>query len=282
MNLSPKIRAQYLLPHLILSRFAGKLANCRVKWLKNFLIKRFCKKYKIDLTESQEQNPADYPDFNSFFTRALKGNARIFPSEQSAIISPADGIISQIGEIDIETTLQAKGLTYELQALLADTPLAKEFQNGKFATIYLAPHNYHRVHMPFKGKLQKMLYVPGKLFSVNQKTANSISELFTKNERVITVFDTDIGKMALVLVGAMLVGNIETVWAGAVNPLHEKAPKIVDYISQNIVLERAAELGRFKFGSTVIVLFAKDAIEWSENTKTSQQVKMGEILGSHL
>lgn len=282
MNLSPKIVVQYLLPHHILSRLCGKLASYRVKWLKNFLIICFIKKYKVDLTEAVEENPYNYADFNSFFTRALKDGMRPLPAEMNTLVSPADGIISQIGKIRENSILQAKGFDYEVAAMLGDTTIAKEFINGAFATIYLAPSNYHRVHMPIGGTLKKMLYIPGKLFSVNRQTAETIPNLFSNNERVVAIFDTEVGKMAMILVGAMIVGGIETTWAGTINPHHEKELQVTDYSEQKIIFNRGDEMGRFKLGSTVILLFAEDSVKWHENLVTTQAVKMGMSLGCRL
>lgn len=277
--MSIKILFQQIIPQQTLSKLAGKLANCKIKIIKNFFIKFFMEKYHVTLGDAVFENPNDYPDFNSFFTRELKPSARIIASNDNAIISPVDGTVSQIGKIFADQLIQAKNFHYSLSALLGEEKIAEHFQNGTFATIYLAPKNYHRVHMPISGKLSKMLYIPGNLFSVNNETAKNISNLFTKNERVVTIFDTDIGKMAVVLVGAIIVGNIETVWAGTINSQHGKNIIEKDYNTESMFLNRGAEMGRFKLGSTVIVLFQENKIAWQENIIATVSVQMGQLVG---
>jgi phosphatidylserine decarboxylase len=237
------------------------------------------KKYQITLQDALLENPDDFPDFNSFFTRELKPGARIIANDENAIISPVDGTISQIGKIVADQLIQVKNFNYNLSSLLGDEKIAGHFQNGNFATIYLAPKNYHRVHMPISGKLNQMFYIPGDLFSVNNDTAENVPNLFTRNERVVTNFDTEIGKMVVVLVGAIIVGNIETMWAGTINPRHEKNIVRRAYNTENIFLNRGAEMGRFKLGSTVIVLFQENKITWQDNIIANTTVQMGQQLG---
>jgi len=280
MNLSSKIIIQYLLPQHILSWLCGKLASCRIQWIKNFFIMCFIKKYKINLIEYKEENPYNYATFNEFFTRELKVGMRPLPRQNNIIIAPCDGTISQIGKIKNNTLIQAKGFNYTLFGLLGSKEFANNFVNGHFATIYLAPSNYHRVHMPCSGTLLHMSYIPGKLFSVNKKTAEVIPNLFANNERVVAIFETLVGKMAVILVGAMIVGGIETSWAGTINLQHAKAIRNIDYRKEQVVLARGDEMGRFKLGSTVIVLFGEHALNWQKEITLNQPLKMGAELGN--
>jgi len=270
---------QYLAPQRLLTDFAGWLSERRSTWFKNWQINYLIKKYGANLQEAQLENIADYPTFNSFFTRHLKPELRPIASAPTAIASPADGAISQIGAIRETQLLQAKGFDYSLADLLASEDLAKPFINGEFATIYLSPKDYHRVHMPFTGTLTETIFIPGKLFSVNQKTANHVPRLFARNERLVCLFDTAAGPMAVILVGAMLVGSICTVWNGVV-----RASKITHQTyptsgSDCITLERGAELGHFKMGSTVIILLPKGAA-WLNTLAANSVVRMGELLGN--
>ena len=215
MQLKTKIHIflQKILPQHGLSTFAGWVANCRIKWLKNFLIKDFIRRYKVDLSIAKDENIENYPDFNSFFTRKLKNAARPIVAGNNKITSPVDGTISQIGKIKEGSIIQAKNHTYSLKDLLAGREdLTKDFFNGGFATLYLAPKDYHRVHMPVSGTLTETIYIPGKLFSVNQETTNNLENLFALNERLVCIFETKSGPFAVILVGAMLVSGIETVW----------------------------------------------------------------------
>lgn len=272
---------QYLLPQHMLSRLAGFIANCRITWFKNWLIDDFIRRYQVDMSEAQEPNPHHYYSFNNFFTRALKPEARPIVQEQAAIACPVDGSISQIGLICENTLIQAKGFDYDLQQLLGGSAEhAKLFQNGHFTTLYLAPKDYHRIHMPIAGQLREMIYVPGQLFSVSPATANSIPKLFARNERVIALFDTAAGPMAMILVGAMLVASISTVWAGLIAPARGKQIRSWQYHDQNIELNRGDEMGHFQLGSTVIVLFAHDHIAWTDNLQTEQTVRLGQLLGT--
>jgi len=274
-----KLLLQYLLPHHAVSRLAGMVANCKIKLLKNFLIKKFINHYQVNMEEAAESNPENYPTFNSFFTRALKPDARKIIASATEIISPVDGTISQIGNIEKDNLLQAKGKQYTLQKLLVMPEIAASFQDGKFVTIYLSPKDYHRIHMPIPGKLQQMLHVPGTLFTVNELAVQNIAQVFGRNERVISVFETLAGPMAVVFVGAMIVGSIATKWHGIVAPPCKKFPQTWRYTDQNIILQRGDEVGHFQLGSTVILLFAKNAAEWLNTLKRNDAVKMGQILG---
>ncbi len=276
MNEKLFIKLQHWVPQHKLSRIAGKVASCKVKWVKNVFISWFIKRYKVDMSLAVEENPAAYACFNDFFTRALKPGLRPLSREPHAIVCPADGSISQIGKIAQGRIFQAKGQDYTTEELLGgDEALAKEFTDGNFATVYLAPSDYHRVHMPYGGKLRSMIAIPGDLFSVNTVTANKVPRLFSRNERAVTIFDTDIGPMAVVLVGAMIVAGIETVWDGQVTPLIDREIQTSLYPFQNITLEKGAELGRFKLGSTAIILFAKNKVKWEPQFVHSSSTRVG-------
>lgn len=266
---------QYVLPQHRLTTFAGALANSKTVWLKNWLIQRFIKVYHIDLTDALIEDPMAYESFNQFFIRKLKTDCRPIAAESNAIASPADGFIAQIGTIHQKQLLQAKNFYFDLDTLLGgDTQLAACFDSGAFATIYLAPHNYHRVHMPLTGQLEKTIYVPGRLFSVNRMTSQWIPQLYSRNERLITVFNTEAGPMAVILVGAMIVGNIQTTW--------RKHPYQADQInieSYSCSLKKGDELGHFKLGSTVILLFGKNKAQWLPSMQANSMIKMGELLG---
>ncbi len=273
------IALQYILPHHLISRAAGWLADCTVPGIKNPFTNWFVKQFKVDMSDYQEENPEAYACFNDFFTRSLKEGMRPQPEEQDKVVSPADGAISQIGDITYNRVFQAKGHDYSLTELLGgDTELAREFDEGTFATVYLSPKDYHRVHMPFGGTLRKMVHVPGRLFSVNQTTAENVPRLFARNERAVCIFDTEKGPMAVILVGAMIVASIETVWAGLVTP-HKRGVKTFDYSpdsQQPVTLKRGEEMGRFKLGSTAIVLFGKDQVKWAEGLAAETPVRMGQ------
>ncbi len=273
------ILKQYLAPQHALSHLAGWLSERRWKWFKNWQIHYLTKRYNVDLQAAASSNIDDYPTFNSFFTRALKPGLRPIVQGPDEVASPADGAISQIGHINDMLLLQAKGFTYTLQNLLGgQEKLAHEFQDGSFATIYLAPKDYHRVHMPFKGILRETLAIPGKLFSVNQLTARSVPNLFARNERLICIFDTDFGPMAVILVGAMLVGSIQTVWGANTNS--GKITHTLYTKEKAITLQRGDELGHFKMGSTVIVLFPSKKIRWSSELTENSSTEMGKLLGN--
>ncbi len=245
------------------------------------MIRWFCKRYNIDLSNAKDPNPNNYACFNDFFTRALKSNARPIASITNAIISPVDGHISQIGKIEKNQIIQAKGHKFTLADLIG-TEHAPKFINGNFATVYLSPQDYHRVHMPISGKLEQMLHIPGKLFSVQPDVINNVPNLYARNERVVNIFQTAIGPVAVIMVGAILVASIETVWAGEVTPPTRKQITKWNYAEQDIQLDRGAEMGRFQFGSTVIILFSENKISWSKKLKPETQVNMGQTIGEIL
>ncbi|EAR60344.1 archaetidylserine decarboxylase [Neptuniibacter caesariensis] len=277
------IAFQHIVPQHLLSRFVGKIADCQTPWVKNSFIKWFAKNYQINMSEAREEIPTNYPSFNAFFTRELKEGAREIDATSGGIVSPADGAFSQLGSIDHGRIFQAKGRGYGLTTLLGgDQERAEQFINGEFATIYLSPRDYHRVHMPVAGTLTHTTYVPGDLFSVNQTTAEGVDQLFARNERLVAYFDTEHGPMAMILVGAMIVAGIETVWGGQEAPRLKK-PIHTPFNNMNpepIHLEKGAEMGRFKLGSTVILLFGKDKIDWTESLQAASPVKLGELIAT--
>lgn len=272
---------QYLLPHHLLSRGVGILAQNHL--LRKLFIRTFIKRYKVDLSQAKIQDVEKFENFNAFFTRELQADARPLPTAQGAIVCPADGAVSQLGDIADGNLLQAKGKHYSCQSLLAgDAQMAALFQSGKFATIYLSPSDYHRVHMPMAGILKKTIYVPGKLFSVNQTTAESVPNLFARNERLVCLFTTAAGPMAVILVGAMIVAGIDTVWAGEICPMAGKRDiQITDYSNQipAVQLPLGGELGRFRLGSTAIVLFQHGAMKFESSLEATSSVAMGQLLG---
>ena len=274
---------QHILPQHLLSRCTGWLANLRHPvWLKNWLIHIFIKQFKVDMTEATEPDPTRYASFNEFFTRSLREGVR--PMAEADLVCPADGAISQLGPIKFGRIFQAKGQAFSTVELLGgDTRRATQFIDGNFATIYLSPRDYHRVHMPIKGRLTATSYIPGQLFSVNQVTAENVPRLFARNERMVCYFDTAAGPMALVLVGAMIVAGIETVWSGQVAP-PTSTPLFRDYVSlpEPVELEQGAEMGRFMLGSTVILLFPKDAVEFDATFTAGAATRLSEKLGSLL
>lgn len=272
---------QYLLPHHPLSRLMGKLLQSQNPKLKNWLINQAISHYGVNLDEALESDINAYPSFNHFFTRALKPEAR--PLAPEGITSPADGVVSQAGDLDGGHIIQAKGKNYSVVELLGGSKgRARPFKDGKFATIYLSPKDYHRLHMPLDGNLREMVHVPGRLFSVNATTADGVANLFARNERVVAIFDTEFGPMALVLVGAIFVASIETVWHGVVTPPTVKSAYSYGYEQSPVQLPRGAEMGRFNMGSTVIVLFAKDAVQWEGGFEPGKVVRMGERIGGKL
>jgi phosphatidylserine decarboxylase len=268
---------QYLLPQHRLSRLILAATRVRTAWFKNWTIRCFLKLYRVDMTEAAESDPYRYGSFNEFFTRALKDGARAIAGDAAAIASPVDGCISEAGTIDRDRLLQAKGRHYRLTELLAAQPWASRFEGGSFATIYLAPFNYHRVHMPLLGTLQETVYVPGRLFSVNAVTAQHVPGLFARNERILTLFDSDVGRFAVVLVGALNVGSMATVWAGDITPA---ARRVVTRVpGPPTTLEKGAELGRFNMGSTVILLFEPNRVRWHPQVRAGSAVRLGQSLG---
>jgi len=280
--MNPKLftRLQKMVPQHRLSRLVGKLAESRKPFLKNRFIRWFVKRYQVDMSLAKETNPLAYASFNDFFTRALRENARPVNADANTFVCPADGAISQLGKIVDGRIFQAKGQDYSVLELLGgDQELANNFAGGDFATVYLAPKDYHRVHMPFAGKLRCMISIPGELFSVNTVTAENIPRLFSRNERVVAIFDTAIGPMAVVLVGAMIVASIETVWDGQLAPFASREISVSNYPYQNYQYKKGDEMGRFKLGSTVVVLFAKNKVRFFEKFKALSPTKMGEAFG---
>lgn len=271
---------QYPMPHHWLTQFMYTLTRCRKVWWKNWQMRWFIEKYQVDMSIALESNPLAYPDFNTFFTRALKPGARPVVGGAGEIACPVDGAISQAGDIVDGRIFQAKGRDYSLETLLGGASARTAlFTGGRFATIYLSPRDYHRIHMPLTGRLREMAYIPGRLFSVNPRTARCVPSLFARNERLVAMFDTEAGPMAMILVGAMFVAGIETVWEGLVNPHPSATPRDWDYRDTNITLERGAEMGRFNMGSTVIVLFGKDRSDLDRAIQPGAPVRMGQLLG---
>lgn len=277
-----KVRAQYILPKHLLSRLVGKLAAARAGVLTQILIKAFIKAFKIDMQEAKDESPEAYDTFNDFFTRALKDGIRPIVEGDDILCQPVDGKISQFGDIIGDNVFQAKGHNYSLTTLLGGKPeLAECFKGGKFATIYLAPRDYHRIHMPITGTLTDTLHVPGELFSVNPLTAANVPGLFARNERVVTLFDTSVGKVALVLVGATIVASIETVWAGNITPPAGKYVQHWQHNQDDIVLEKGEEMGRFKLGSTVVLCFESNKIEF-EDLSAGDVTRLGEAFAKQI
>ena len=273
---------QHLVPHHALSRLVAYFARSEIRWIKTLFITRFIKAYDVNMQEALEPDPHHYPNFNAFFTRALAPGVRPLPHDEKAVACPADGSISAIGSIQADMLVQAKKHNYTLTKLLGGDPeRAAPFQNGEFLTVYLSPKDYHRVHMPLAGTLKELVYVPGRLFSVNQNTADNIPDLFAINERAVCIFDTADGPMAVVLVGAMIVAGIETVWAGPVAPAAH-GMKVISYndpACTPVHLQRGMELGRFLLGSTAIVLFGPGMVIWNEELAAGSLVRLGQQVG---
>ena len=278
------VLVQYVLPQILISRIAGKLADSKPPAvLKYAFIRWFIGRYGVNMSEAAEEDPTRYPSFNEFFTRALKPGIRPMGGHERSIISPVDGTVSQLGQIERDRVFQAKGQSFNLTELLGgDEDRARAFVDGQFATIYLAPKDYHRIHMPLAGQLREMVYVPGRLFSVNPVTAAAVPRLFARNERVVATFDTEAGPMAMVMVGAMIVGSVETRWAGIVSPTNgrrEVSSSDYRHLSNTIRYDRGEEMGRFRLGSTVILLFPKGASRWQAELRARSVVRMGEAFG---
>ncbi|WP_199774842.1 archaetidylserine decarboxylase [Pseudoalteromonas sp. T1lg48] len=280
MNLDKvKIALQYAMPKHGVSRLVGKLAAAKAGKLTTALIKLFIKQYKIDMSEALHEAPEHYQTFNEFFTRPLKPGIRPLAEDADIVAHPVDGAISQLGDILDGQLVQAKGHYYSLQALLGGKEAdAEPFWGGKFATIYLAPKDYHRIHMPVDGTLKRMIYVPGDLFSVNPLTAQNVPNLFARNERVVAIFDTEIGPLAMVLVGATIVASIETVWAGTVTPPAGKDVFSWDYPSTGdraVHLKKGEEMGRFKLGSTVVLAWGANQADFLSTQAPETVTRMG-------
>ncbi len=271
---------QYLLPHHALSGLMSKLTHCENKTWKNLFIREIIKYYGVNMDEALQTDINAYLSFNHFFTRELKPGVRPLADEQGAIASPADGVVSQAGNITDGNIFQAKGKSFTAIDLLGGSAeRAEPFNNGVFSTIYLSPKDYHRLHMPLTGTLREMVHIPGRLFSVNTATTRSVPGLFARNERVVAIFDTEAGPMALVLVGAIFVSSVETVWHGVVTPPTATEVKAWNYQDNAPTLQKGEEMGRFNMGSTIIVLFGKDAAQWSEGFSAERPVKLGEKVG---
>ncbi len=270
---------QYVLPKQLLSRLMGFFAHCRCSWLKNWAITAFSQRYGVNLKEALIENGREYASFNAFFTRQLKPGARLMATDPFVIVSPVDGCVSQVGRLDQQQILQAKGKYYSLNSLLGGDPtLVTPFVGGSFMTAYLAPKDYHRIHMPLDGRLVRMDYVPGNLFSVNEASVTHIDQLFARNERVVCLFDSPAGPFAVILVGALIVGSIVTAWHGVVNTPRSKKITTWDYRQRSMDFGRGDELGYFQLGSTVIVLFPKDRVIWQEYVAAGASLSMGSAI----
>jgi phosphatidylserine decarboxylase len=274
------VALQYGLPQQALSNAMHWLTRRRLPGLLPWVIRLYARLFRVDLEEAEEPDPRAYPTFNAFFTRALRPGLRPLPDAADAIACPVDGRISAVGAIHAEQLLQAKGQTYRLDHLLGgDAALAARFHDGRFATLYLSPRDYHRIHMPLGGELIRTIQIPGRLFSVNPTTVAGVPRLFARNERVVCLFETAAGPMAVVLVGAIFVGSIETVWAGRMTPPRIKAVTVTEAGSEPIRLARGDELGRFNMGSTVILLFGAEAATWASALIPGAQVRAGSAIG---
>lgn len=271
---------QYSLPHHFLSALVSKFTHSEIKIWKNLMISQIIKFYKVDIAEARQTDINSFASFNHFFTRELKPGIRPISPHTNAIACPADGEISQTGIIDQGEIFQAKGKSFStLELLGGNKARAESFMQGSFTTIYLSPKDYHRLHMPVQGSLTEMIHIPGRLFSVSHTSANSIPNLFARNERVVCMFDTELGCMALILVGAIFVSSIETTWHGVVTPPTSKAIRSWQYQNNRIIINKGDEMGRFNMGSTIIVLFAKDKMTWNEKFIAGKKVKLGEVMG---
>jgi phosphatidylserine decarboxylase len=279
------VAMQHVLPQHFLSRIVLKTTRIRLRPLKNLLIRSFLRGFKVNMSEASQPNPLQYPSFNAFFTRSLRAGARPIDIDPGVLVSPVDGTVSQIGRLDGSKLLQAKGHDYTLEALLNGAPeWAEGLKGGAFATLYLAPYNYHRIHMPLAATLRAAWFVPGKLYSVNAVTAAAVPGLFAKNERVVCVFDCVIDgrprSFAMVLVGALFVGSIATVWHGDVAPRspHERVDLPLDPTRSPLKLSKGAEMGRFNMGSTVILLLPPDMLDWLPKFASGTRVEVGQML----
>lgn len=274
------VALQRALPKHALSRLIAKAAESKIPWLKNALINRAISAFNINMDEALSNDINDYENFNAFFTRALKQGVRPLNTDTDSIACPADGAISQAGPISKNKILQAKGIDYSVGRLLGDSTEAKLYEDGSFATIYLSPRDYHRVHIPLAGKLMSTRYIPGELFSVNDQTAQALPGLFARNERLVCEFESEeVGTFAVIFVGAMLVAGIETVWGGFETPGPD-AVRETDFSDQSLSFMKGDEIGRFKFGSTVIMLFQNQKTSWTDNIEHHAKVCMGEKIGT--
>lgn len=287
MNIKDRLFAawQYLVPHHLLSRLMGLLTHSENKWVKLTYMRFIIKRFGVNMDEALEQDLQQYKHFNAFFTRALKADARSIVKDSNKLACPVDGCVSQMGLIKNDQIFQAKGHSYSLQTLLGgDDKWAKQFVNGEFATLYLSPKDYHRIHMPCDAKLKEMRHVPGRLFSVNPATVRTVPGLFARNERVVCLFNTPVGPMAMILVGAIFVASIETVWSGIITPPTHKdiQTSLFGKGFQEVTMLKGQEMGRFNMGSTVILLFGKDKMKWVEGLTSETHVQMGQEIGTIL
>ncbi|MDQ7970291.1 MAG: archaetidylserine decarboxylase [Oxalicibacterium faecigallinarum] len=272
---------QYFLPKQALTAFAGLVAGAQAGRVTTGLIRWFIGKYKVNMAEAANPDIHSYRTFNEFFTRALRSGAR--PIADADFVSPVDGAISQFGKIDEDQIFQAKGHNYLTTALVGgDIALAEQFRHGSFATLYLSPRDYHRVHMPCDGRLMRMIYVPGALFSVNPTTARGVPNLFARNERVVCVFEGAQGPFILVLVGATIVGSMQTVWHGVINPPRTGKIREWRYDKQHLVLKKGEEMGRFLLGSTVVMLFQKDVLSFNPVWQSADAIRLGEKMADRM
>jgi phosphatidylserine decarboxylase len=275
------VALQYALPQHALSGLMFRLTRLRLGPLTGLAIRVFAQLFRVDLREAAEPAPRAYASFNAFFTRALREDARPMAAAPDALLSPVDGTVSQAGRVDDERLIQAKGRGYGLGELLGgDEDLTLAFRNGSFATLYLSPRDYHRIHMPVDGRLRRMIHVPGRLFSVNPTTVAGVPRLFARNERVICLFETAFGPVAVILVGAIFVGSIETAWAGRITPPRGRRISNAEYGDEGPVLARGAELGRFNMGSTVILLIPSDSVRWSPDLAPEATVHCRSRIGT--
>lgn len=276
-----KAAAQYFLPQHAISRSVHWLTRIQQPGIKNWMVRGFIRRFAVDMTEAAQPDPTAYPSFNAFFTRALRADARPVSGATDAVACPVDGTVSQAGLIESGRIFQAKGQSFTAQELLGgDAELAMHFDGGAFTTLYLSPRDYHRIHMPLDGTLTRMMHVPGRLFSVNPPTTRAVPRLFARNERVAAIFESVAGPMAVIMVGALNVGSIETVWAGEVTPPRGRTLRNWNYSERKISLEKGAELGRFNMGSTVILLFAANRVRWAPELASDRSVRMGQRIGT--
>ena len=269
---------QYIIPQHVFSLVMYRATRCEVVWFKNLIISTIIKQYRVNMAEAAEMDLDYYSSFNTFFTRLLRNDVR--PISESDIVSPVDGVVSQVGPVTSGQIVQAKGQEYSVLALLGgDDALTSEFVGGQFATIYLSPKDYHRIHMPATGILRKMRYIPGKLFSVSPRTARAVPDLFARNERVAVTFDTDFGPIVMVLVGAIFVGSMETIWAGQITPNYGKVIQQWTYDGeQAITIEKGQEMGRFNMGSTVVMLVGKDVALFNDQVEAEATIQLGNAM----
>ncbi len=274
------VGTQYLLPHHLLSALMFRITRIRWRPLKDLVIRNVVRHYRVDMEEALQSDPAAYGSFNEFFTRTMRPSARPLAEQEDAVVCPADGALSQLGTITDGRILQAKGRDYSLLELLGGrADWAERLNGGTFATIYLSPRDYHRVHMPLEGSLREMIHVPGRLFSVNPVTTSLVPRLFGRNERILCMFEGEVGPMAVILVGAIFVGSMETVWTGQVTPTGGDDPSDVYAGEAAIRLAKGEEMGRFNMGSTVILVFPPQAVAWDPALKPGDDVRMGQKIG---